>query len=398
MKRKLVFPIILIFIVIMTSCSDIKEEPKTDFLKPVKTREIKTETIEDTIRYSGIVKVSDTKNFAFKTGGKIRSISVAKGDNIKPGDVLARLDTTDLNFAFEAARAQLEGARAIYDKSVNGATGEEIAQLEINLNKAQNAYSYTNDLYERMEKLYEAGATSENDLNKLKLERDIRENEMKQAEISLRQALQGARSEDIRAAKSNVNLALSDYNYRKNQIDSSVLVSDMNGYVIDVISKEGDFASPGYPVVILRGESQIITTGISRQDMDKVDIGSRLYVLDGERKYYGKVTYLSDIPDSYTRTYEAEIVLEGGSLPLGSVVDIRIIIGEDTGIWIPISSMMSDGEDYVYLYEDGVALRREIEILSTMGLNVKVLGLNDNDRLIVEGMRNINPGDKITER
>ncbi|MBP2028265.1 multidrug efflux pump subunit AcrA (membrane-fusion protein) [Acetoanaerobium pronyense] len=396
--KKIIFILALIISMIFTACTQAPEDSLEESIKPVITKEIEIQTIENTIKYSGIVTVSDTKNFAFKTGGKINSISVEKGDRVSPGKVLATLDTTDLNFALQAASAQLEGARAQYDKAVNGATREELEQLEINLKKAQDAYEYTEDLYQRMEKLYEAGATAENDLNKLRLEKDIRENEMRQSEIALRQAQTGTRSEDIRAAQSNVSLAQSDYNFRQNQINSSSIVSDMNGYVVEVLNKSGDFVSEGYPVVVIRGESQIITTGISRQDMDKVSLGTSLYVLDGEDKYRGRITYISDIPDSYTRTYEAEIALDEGALPLGSIVDIRIITGQDTGIWIPISAMMSDGEDYVYINQDDIALRKEIEILSTNGSNVKILGINEGEKLIIEGMRNINPGDKITER
>lgn len=397
-RRILLTGLCLIF---LSGCAQ-KEENSPPSVKPVRTALLQEDTRDITIGYTGNVIVKDSRSYAFKSPGKIASLEVEKGDEIKPGDVLAKLDTRDLDFAVQAAQGQVEAADSQYQKAKNGATKEEIEQLRVNLNKAKDALAFTEDLYRKMEELYQSGAVARHELDKAKLEYDLRKSEMQQAELALQTALSGTRSEDIAMARANLSMARTELEYKKSQIADATIYADISGYVAEIIKKEGDFVAAGHPVIALRGQSSIVRTGIARQDLDKVHIGSRVYIIDGEKRLPALITYISDIADAYTRTYEAEITPEEGTLSIGSIVGLEIVIGNETGIWVPVSAMLAEGKDYVLTVEEDneakeifKVKRKDIRILSTRGAYAKVEGLSPGDRLIVEGMRGVKADENV---
>ncbi len=72
-----------------------------------------------TISVSGNLDASDDRFLSFKLPGTIEEILVEKGDTVGKGDVLARLDTTDLERNVELARSTLRQAQAQYDMADN---------------------------------------------------------------------------------------------------------------------------------------------------------------------------------------------------------------------------------------------------------------------------------------
>lgn len=409
MGQKIVLLVMAMFL--MVSCTPPKKEGDEQIIKPVRVTYVQEETKNKTIRYTGNVVIKDTKTFAFKSPGKIASIPIKKGQFIESGDILAKLDTKDLEFAKQAAEGKVQAASSQYEKAVNGATKEDIEQLKINLKKAEDAFRYTDDLYQKMEELYLSGAVSQNERDKVRLERDVRSNEKDQAKVALQTAMNGTRKEDISAAQANLSMAQTELSYQQSQIEDAIILSDMEGYVAEIIQKEGAFVSAGYPVIALRGNGKVIKTGIARQDIDKIRLEGMVDIGSDESKMRGNITHISDIPDNYTRTYEIEITPEREDLSIGSIVELDLIIGSEKGIWIPMSSVLSEGKDYVYVVEqapvqeqdselnDGETIgeirKQEIVIESTRGSYVKVKGLEASSALVVEGMRSIKENDRV---
>jgi HlyD family secretion protein len=69
---------------------------------------------------------------SFKSAGRVAEILVEEGEKVEAGEVLARLDTTDLEHAVRQAEAALKLAQV-----KAGARPEEIASAEANLAAAQ---------------------------------------------------------------------------------------------------------------------------------------------------------------------------------------------------------------------------------------------------------------------
>lgn len=394
MRNKSIVLLMVLLTAFSAGCTN-QERTVQDRVKPVRVMELKEESNAEALQYSGVIGSSELKKLAFKSSGKIAAIYVKEGQRIKAGDVLAELDKKDLRFGLEASRAQMEAARSVYEKALKGADDEELRRAELNVKKAQDAYDYTVDNYKKVEALYESGGISESELDKVKLEQDIRESELEQAAEVLKQVRRGSREEDKKALLNQFEQAKADYEFKKSLLEDAAVKSEAEGFVVDILYKEDEMVSAGYPAIIVRDDSLVVNVGLAEKDLGKVSHGTAARVKVNDSEAYGTVTNISQSPDSQSRTYGIEIALERNDFNLGSIVKVYIDTGEEKGVWVPITSMLSDGIDYVYVVKGDIAEKREIGIDSTSGTKARVRGLKPGEMLIVEGMKRLNAGDRI---
>jgi len=395
MKRYFAGALVILILIFLSACTN-KAEAVEEQIKPVKVIEIVEQEEPVVLSYSGTVGSSELRKLAFKSTGRIGDIHVKEGQRVKKGDVLIELEDQDLQYALKAAKGQMGAAQSIYDKAMKGAAPEEIRNAELNVKKAQDAYDYVITNYKRVETLYNSGAVSKNELEQAKLEADVKESELSQAKEQLSQVQGGPRNEDKKALQEQLEQAKADYEYKESLLEDAVMTVDDDGYIVDILYEKGELVPGGYPVAVVRNDGLAVNTGLAEKDLNRVVLGTRAKVTAGEKIIEGWVTNISQIPDTQSRTYNIEIALNGNDLNLGAVVKVDIITGNETGIWIPLTSMLSDGMDYVYIAKDNIAEKREIVIEGISGSRAKVKGLESGEKLVVEGMKRLRTGDGIS--
>jgi multidrug efflux pump subunit AcrA (membrane-fusion protein) len=397
MKRSVVALTMIFVLTWTTGCSmRAREQVVADKKKPVRVLTMQEEKRPIVLEYTGIVGTEELKKLAFKSGGKIKKIFVKRGEQIEAGQQLIQLDTADLEYGISGAKGQMDAAKAQYNKAVNGAAPEELRQIEANVKKAQDSYNFAKDNHEKFQILFQEGAISQNDLDKVKLELDIRESDLKAAIEIEKQAKNGARDEDRATAKGQLDQTQAEYNYKRSLLEDATIKSDSSGYVVDILYEEGELVASGYPVLVIRNDNQIVKVGLSSKDFGKVAIGTKAKIKTEGESIEGEITNIGQTPDSQTRTYPIEIALPEKALPLGLVVKLELNIGEESGVWIPITAIMSNGEDYVYMVKEEKASQRKITLGEVNGNYVKVQGIENDEQLIIEGMSRLKDQDQIS--
>ena len=76
-----------------------------------------------------------------QASGKVTAVNVTQGDRVKKGDVLATLDTADLQAALAQAQAGLVIATANYSRTIEGPRQADIVAAEAALNAAYASYA-----------------------------------------------------------------------------------------------------------------------------------------------------------------------------------------------------------------------------------------------------------------
>lgn len=118
-------------------------------------------TLTATVSATGNIQPESEVKISFQTAGTVSEVNVKVGDNVKKGDVLAKLDTTDLELALMQAQASLEQAKnslanadtsiaqaenqiliatAAYSKTVNGVRSTDVAAALASFNAAQTNF------------------------------------------------------------------------------------------------------------------------------------------------------------------------------------------------------------------------------------------------------------------
>ena len=80
--------------------------------RPVQVQRVTFETGADVREFVGVVKARYETDLAFRVGGKIVSRNVNVGDQVKAGNVIARLDAQDLRLRVQSAEAELAAAKS----------------------------------------------------------------------------------------------------------------------------------------------------------------------------------------------------------------------------------------------------------------------------------------------
>lgn len=396
--KKLTLILISLFIAssLFVGCSKNDETVTTiESAKPVKVINVKEEVYPVTLNYLGTVSTDTLKKFSFKSGGEIERVFVEPGVEVKKGDKLIQLNVQDLTYAVNAAKAQLDGAQAQYDSAKKGASAEKIKQAELNVDKAQKAYDFTKDNYDQIVKAYNGGLVSEQDLKQAELEMNLREADLEIAKQLELEAKNGVTDEQERQLLSQLEQARINYQQKKDMLANATMTSDIDGYVVDVLYKEGELVGAGYPVVIIRNKNSTVNVGLTIEDVEKVQIGTKTIITANGKEIEGTVSSIADLPDTQTRTYNVDIALSEDAFRIGTITEVTFILEENKGILIPITSIVKNGSTYVYTVEGDIVKKKNVEIVDTIGTNIIVSGLTSGDKLIVEGTKQLSEGDKV---
>ncbi|KJH73342.1 efflux RND transporter periplasmic adaptor subunit [Aliterella atlantica] len=89
------------------------------------------------ITASGKVVPVQSVNLSPKTSGRLVQLLVDQGDKVEQGQIIARMDDTDLQAQLTKARANLAQSQAQLDETRAGSRPEEIAQAQARLDQAQ---------------------------------------------------------------------------------------------------------------------------------------------------------------------------------------------------------------------------------------------------------------------
>lgn len=123
------------------------------------------------VKFSGTVEAVDYKDVYTKVPGNIKEVKVKKGDMVKEGDILAIMDTDDVNFDIQVKEATLEKEKlqSSYDlkdkqmeseqlnEQLENGLNSSVEEAQKNLMNAQQSFTEAADAYNEFKLDYETG-------------------------------------------------------------------------------------------------------------------------------------------------------------------------------------------------------------------------------------------------
>ena len=101
------------------------------------TADAKKQDLVQTVSATGTVEAAEEVGLNFKTSGRLTRALAKVGDVVKPGQLLATLDNSDVQAAVLSAQANLKSAQASLEKLKAGAQIEDVAVTEASVAAAQ---------------------------------------------------------------------------------------------------------------------------------------------------------------------------------------------------------------------------------------------------------------------
>ena len=305
---------------------------------------------EGRIAFSGNIELTEVK-VAFKTPGKIEMLSLREGDWVKQGDVLARLDQTQLlrqrdrilaamssaEARFEQAgtaveyqsealegqtaqrQAEVRNAEAVLSELLAGSRKQDVEQAKAAVERARAEYETAERDWTRAQTLFKDEDISASAYDQAKTRYESAAAALKQADEKLSLVEEGARPETIDAARaqlrraqaglqlaeasrlevkrsrqerqarsSDLAQARAELGVIDAQLADTVAVAPINGVVLVKSAEQGEVVAAGTTLVALGEIKRPWLRGyVSETDLGRVKIGSRARVTTDS--YPGKV-------------------------------------------------------------------------------------------------------------
>lgn len=306
----------------------------------VTVTEIKPEPeFADTFKLPAVIEPNRIVTVSSEVEGRIESIPLTEGTNIKEGTVIITLNTDILKPQYDMAKAQLERDKIEYN---------------------------------RMKNLIENNATAQSDLDNAKTKLDVSQ----------------AQFDEIKA-----------------RLERATIKAPINGVLNKIEVEEGEYIQTGKAVAqIVDNDSVKVAVDIPERDISFFTIGKDARVeatyRGKEEKYTGKITFISQVADSLTRSTPMEITLDNKDKCLHSGQIVGVVLTRQilkNVIMIPLEAVIPmEKGNAVYVANSPIAKRREVELGVIKGDNVQIKsGLDEGDKLIISGHRFVVPGQTV---
>jgi HlyD family secretion protein len=104
------------------------------------TASVQRGSLSATVAGAGNIRAHQTADLSFGQSGTVKAINVAVGNRVKTGDLLAELDTADLELSLRNAEVGLKNAQDTLAQAENPNTEQDISNARAALASAQAAY------------------------------------------------------------------------------------------------------------------------------------------------------------------------------------------------------------------------------------------------------------------
>jgi len=291
--------------------------------------------------FTGVIGAKVQSNLGFRVPGKIVERLVNVGQQVKSGQPLMRIDSTDLWLALTAKRNAVIAARA--------------SVVQLDADERRNAT------------LLKGGAISQQRYDQAKAASDT------------------AKAQ-LAAAEAEARLAENEANY-------AVLVADAGGTVVETLGEPGQVVAAGQIVVRLAqaGPREAV---VALPETVRPAIGSlakaSVYGADGYR-LTARLRQLSDAADVQTRTYEARYVLDGKNVgaPLGATVTIWLTSqAPQPETEVPLGAVLDDGKKTGVWILDRATSKvhfRPVKLVRVTDETAVISGVNSADPIVALG-------------
>jgi len=221
---------------------------------------------DEYIEISGIIETTEI-DVASKIPGRIDSIYFDKGDMVKKGDIIAKLESKEMVAKVEQTKGLMEAAKSKLEMVRNGARVEEKTQVEKLYNQAKEQYEYAEKTYNRFKELHKEGVISSQEYDGMLFKYNSAKDQMDAAKAKYDMVMKGARYEEIDAVEALYHQAENGYNEAMAYFKELEIKAPVDGEISNRISDPGEVIASGYPLfTIIRPEESYVLLQV-REDM-----------------------------------------------------------------------------------------------------------------------------------
>ncbi len=399
-SKKLIIIVIIIILVGMGMAAATRAARAGNQGTPVEVAVIAKGDIVVKVPANGVLEEVEKQLVYYEGSSKVKSIEVELGQRVTKGQLLAIVDATDLKSKIDVAGEQQEIERITLERL-------EMSRVEA-IDSSKSLLTEARLTLERNQELFDRGAISQVELEKLQKSCD-------DAERTYQQYLNNEDSlyYDIQKLHKQLNISRLNINdlLAQQQKQSAQIVSPMEGVVTQQNIELGGFTSPTSPCFVISNMEHLeIKIDVSEYDIAKVHIGQEVEIVTdamGDKIFKGTVEKIAPVASRVNTGQSVETVVgvtikvmeTNEFLKPGFSVKTRIISESSLNtIVVPFDAIQTENEGarFVYVVKDGIVAKREVQVGVESDFTIEVVSnLTEGEEVIVNPPDNLADGDKV---
>jgi RND family efflux transporter MFP subunit len=353
------------------------------------TTHVQRMSVQREVELSGTLMSPDMAKISSEVGGVVREVRVQLGTEVKAGDVLVRLEPSELQFALDRAESALRQVEAQLGiergQDKQPPPDEQIASVRQQLANRDDARA----AFERAQQLSGRGLLT-------KADRDTAETRVKVSEANLQAAL-----DTVHSLKASLQDRRASYDLARKKLADAVIKAPVAGAVSERLVQPGEYIRENTPVAsIVQVNPLKLKTAIQEKHASLIRPGQGVeFSVEAfqNRTFKGKVAYVSPAVDMATRTFPVEALVENNDRVLkpGFFAKGVVLTKLDENVLaVPEDSISTlAGVSTVYVIEEGKARQQQVTLGARQDKLVEVVtGLKGDETLATTNLSQLATG------
>jgi HlyD family secretion protein len=362
-------------------------------VKSVKVAPVAKKSIGEPMEQVADISASVQMNIVTKVNGDVLEILKKRGDRVEKGDVLFRIDPTDLEIQKEKAQLSIAGTQEQMVKARQDlADGKQ--EMKDAITKMESALRDAEKGYNKLRNDYDLGLVpkiqleqAETQLNSLRLDLEGMNRKLKNLENtnSLSQLEYGLKTADV-------SLRELDRGLSNTEVKATV-----GGVLTDLPVEIGMTLSPGIPAATVQQLDPVKIQAELTEEAAALVRGKQelnFYVPGTVDKTKATVSYLADVIGAQTKSYSLELTVPNPDFKLKPGSKAQILLTEEKDqivVTVPTLSVVREGGDtYVFVINGNAAEKRKVQLGRLHETYQEVLsGVKEGDQLVISGQNQL---------
>ncbi len=303
----------LVAAMILSGCSSAANTAGTKTNSQITAQTTTDEQVKVKYIMAGKIDSNDQVNIASKISARVSEVLVDVGSNVNAGDVIVKLDTTDLQAQVGQAQAAVNTANASLTNAMNSTRPEQIEQAQAALDSANKSYDVAKKNYDRIKSLVDAQAATQQQLETADQQLSAATAQQKSAEDQLKMLQDGATETSIDVYKAQVEQAQAALKTAQTALDNATITSPISGKVNAKSINVGEMASPGAALVSISDPNSLVVNAyvpleISNQLKEGSDVTVRVSEA-GDTEFEGKIAVINSKLNSQSNNVLVKVSL-----------------------------------------------------------------------------------------
>jgi len=369
---------------------------------------------------TGYIVAAHKIEVAAKVIGKVSWIGVDKGDRVKEGQVLVRLEDDEYRAQLTQAKGSMANLDAHLAELVHGSRPEEIAQALANLNSAKADLENARVSLDRTRKLVSQAVMSQQNLDDAQARYDSAVAKMNSLEKASDLVRIGPRQEEIDAMRGQVEQARGAVAFAQTNLANTIIRAPVTGTILEREVEKGEFVTTsfvgdrgakGYVVSLADLNDLEVELDIAQNDFAKLHAGQHGTITTDafpDRKYDGFIKEISPEANRQKATVQIKVKVSKPDDFLRPEMNASVAFLSDAKqaaessaaaapvVMVPAAAVRDNA---VFVLLDGKAVRKPVKVGATSSGSVRIeQGLIGGEDLIADPPADLKDGAKVRRK